>query len=60
MDGGEDWMMQVIEAGYLPFVALRSVDYDLEDFVFCREAMDVRVENAARQKQINERNKRKK
>lgn len=48
MDDHEDFLMRPIKAGYLPFLALRSTEYDLADFVFCNEAIDVDLENQYR------------
>lgn len=48
MDGKEDWLMRPIRAGLLPYLALKDAAYDLEDFVFCNEALDVEQENQAR------------
>lgn len=48
MDGGEDWLMQPILRGILPYSALDSTSYDLSDFVFVCEALDVEAENQRR------------
>lgn len=48
MDDEEDFLMRPIKAGYLPFLALRDKQYDLADFVFCNEALDVEYENQYR------------
>lgn len=48
MDGEEDWMLRPIRAGMLPYLALDDPAYDLEDFLFCCEALDVENENAMR------------
>ena len=48
MDEDEDWMMRPIREGMLPYKALDDTAYDLEDFMFCCEALDVEGENAGR------------
>ena len=55
MDGGEDWLMRPIRAGLLPYLALKDTSYDLEDFVFCCEALDVEGENQLRGRRAAER-----
>lgn len=40
--------MRVIESGLLPYSALDSPEYDLSDFVFCCEYLDVKHENTMR------------
>lgn len=48
MDGGEDWLLYPIRAGYLPWSALKDPFYDLEDFILASEALDVETENRER------------
>lgn len=48
MDGGEDWLMRPIDAGLLPYTALDDPRFDLSDFVFVCEYLDVKSENSMR------------
>jgi hypothetical protein len=50
MEGGEDWLLQPIDAGMLPFSALNDTGYHLADWVLCLEYMDVKAENSHRHK----------
>ena len=56
MEGSEDWMMQVVEAGLMPYSALDDPARDLSDFVFCLEYLDVKHENLRRAKAQGGRN----
>lgn len=48
MAEGEGWMMRPILRQMLPFKALDDPAYDLADFVFACEALDVEAENSFR------------
>ena len=50
MDGHEDWLLQVVDSGLIPFSALNDPQFDLEDFVLCLEYLDVKNENMRRVK----------
>jgi len=48
MDDGEDWMMRPIMRQLIPYKAMDDVAYDLSDFVFLCELLDVEAENTSR------------
>ena len=49
----EDWLMRPILRGMVRYDALLDTRYDLEDFVFMNEALDVEGENQLRLRKAN-------
>lgn len=57
MDGREDWLLQPVAANLLPYTALDDTRYDLSDFVFALEYLDVKFENERRAHEYQKRKK---
>lgn len=55
MAEGEDWLMRPVLRGLIGYEALLDPKFDLEDFVFLNEALDVEGENQIRLRKAAER-----
>ncbi|HBE9180624.1 MULTISPECIES: DUF6889 family protein [Serratia] len=48
MTGGEDWILRPVDAGLIPYTALKDGAVDLGDIALMNDYLDLKADNAAR------------
>ncbi|MFC0228682.1 DUF6889 family protein [Serratia aquatilis] len=48
MTGGEDWILRPVDAGLIPYTALKDGTVDLGDIALMNDYLDLKADNAVR------------